>query len=142
MAALLSRQHFLATLPGQYELVEFIVGKDCYSHHFASWLDLRGLFASFHFMFAVDFAILELHKGFIWVELVDNITLKVCGSHRILDFVIPYYRFASYFVVLEYLVAGIRSFRYKTVSLQVATSRFATSQSRFATHRKLIRYKC
>ena len=37
---------------------------------------------------------------------------------------------------------GIRSFRYKTVSLQVAASRFATSQSRFATHRKLIRYKC
>ena len=31
--------------------------------------------------------------------------------------------------------SGIRSFRYKTVSLQVATSRFAT-------HGKMIRYKC
>ena len=97
-------QHFLVTLPGQYELVEFIMVKDCYSHHFTSWLDLRGLFASFRSVFAVDFAILELHKGFIWVELVDNIVLKVGGSHRILDFVICCHRFAWYFVVLEYLV--------------------------------------
>lgn len=58
-------------------------------------------------MFAVDFAILELHKGFIWVELGDNIVLKVCGSHRILDFVIRCHRFASYFVVLEYLVTTV-----------------------------------
>ena len=48
-------QHFLATLPGQYELVEFIVVKDCYSHRFASWLDLRGLFASFRFVFCSGF---------------------------------------------------------------------------------------
>ena len=70
--------------------------KDCYSHRFASWLDLRRLFASFRFVFAVDFAILELHKGFIWVGLADNIVLKVCGSHHILDFVIRCHRFASY----------------------------------------------
>ena len=44
----------------------------------------------------MDFAILELHKGFIWVGLADNIVLKVCGSHRILDFVIRCHRFASY----------------------------------------------
>lgn len=63
--------------------MEFIVVKVCYSHRFASWLDLRGLFASFRFVFAVDCALLELHEGFIWVELTDNIVLKVCGSHRV-----------------------------------------------------------
>ena len=81
--------------------------KDCYSHRFASWLDLRGLFALFRFVFAVDFAILELHKSFIWVELADNIMLKACGSHRILDVVIRCHRFASYFVVLEYFIVTI-----------------------------------
>ena len=73
--------------------------KDCYSHRFAWWLDIRGLFASFRFVFAVDFAILELHKGFVWVELADNILCSrfvvavifwillftVIASHRILS---------------------------------------------------------
>ena len=86
-------QHFLATLPGQYELVEFIVVKDCYSHR--GWI-YAGFSHRFVSCFAVDFAILELHKGFIWVGLADNIVLKVCGSHRILDFVIRCHRFASY----------------------------------------------
>ena len=63
-------------------------------------------------MFAVDFAILEVHKGFIWVELADNIVLKVCGSHRILDFVIRCHRFASYFVVLECLVTTVGHISY------------------------------
>ena len=62
---------------------------------------------SHRFVFAVDFAILELHKGFIWVELADNIVLKVCGSHRTLDFVIRCHHFSSYFVVLEYLVTTV-----------------------------------
>ena len=35
---------------------------------------------------------------------------------------------------------GSRLFHYKVVSLQVATSRFAATQSRFATHTKSIRY--
>ena len=35
---------------------------------------------------------------------------------------------------------GSRLFRYKVVSLQVATSRFAATRSRFATHTKSIRY--
>ena len=78
---------FLTTLPGQYELVEFIKAKVCYLQCFASCLDLCGLFALFCFLFAVDFAIsqirrLELHGGFIWIELADMV-LKVCGLHRI-----------------------------------------------------------
>ena len=73
-----------------------------------------GFTRAFRFVFAVDFAILELHKGFIWVELADNIVLKVCGSHRILDFVIRCHRFASYFVVLEYLVTIVGHLGFRT----------------------------
>lgn len=46
------------------------------------------LFASFRLVFAVDFAILDFAvwifaKDLHWIELGDNIVLKVCCSHRI-----------------------------------------------------------
>ena len=40
--------------------------------------------------------------------------LKVGGSHRILDFVIRCYCFASYFVVLEYLVTVVGHLGFRT----------------------------
>ena len=81
-------QHFLATLPGQFELVEFIEVKVCHSHFFASCLGLPALFALFR-LSCLQWILrswirrLELHEGFIWIELADDIVLKVCGSPRI-----------------------------------------------------------
>ena len=85
-------QHFLVTTMGEYELVEFIVLKVCCSHRFTSCLDL--LLPSFLHCFAsclqwilqcwiCRLELHEDHKGFILIELVDNIILKVCCSYHI-----------------------------------------------------------
>ena len=48
-------------------------------------------------------------SGFNWQVII--IVLKVCSSYHILDFVIRCHCFASYFVVLEYLIVGHLGFR-------------------------------
>ena len=54
----------------------------------AEFVYLPALFASFRLSY-LQWILqswirrLELHEGFIWIELADDIVLKVCGSPRI-----------------------------------------------------------
>ena len=68
--------------------MEFIKVKVCRSHLFASCLGLPALFASFRlsclqWILQSWIGRLELHEGFIWIELTDDIVLKICGLPRI-----------------------------------------------------------
>ena len=71
-------------------------------------------FTSFRFVFAVDFGILdlpliflELHKGFIWIELADNIMLKVCCLHRIWILLFAAIALHRIFVLLDFLLGHL-----------------------------------
>ena len=63
--------------------MEFIEVKVCHSHFVASCLDLPRFSHRLACRVCSGIRRLELHEGFIWVELAEDIVLEVCGSPRI-----------------------------------------------------------